>query len=264
MLGANAAALPTTYATVVEIGPGESLLAGLTAILCGAEHYYAWDVIKYTQIDANMAGFEQLVELFEQRAELPEGEFSRAMFPREFPSTVLTDARLEATLAPERLDAIRGALRSPGIECDGIKIEYRESLGQLDRPADIVFSQAVMEHVDDYQSEYAAMFNALAGGGVTSHEIDFSSHHFARDWNGHWSFADTEWRIVRGRRGWAINRAPLSWHVAAIEAAGFEIARIQRRVSPSRLERSHLHASFASMPVDDLTTVSALIHAVRR
>ncbi len=186
------------------------------------------------------------------------------MFERRFPGEMLGDETLTRCLEPERIAAIRAAVRSPGVDHDGIRVQYRADMSRLDRPADLVFSQAVMEHVDDFGTEYRRMADALAPRGVISHQIDFKSHHFARDWNGHWALAEWQWGIIRGRRRYAINRAPLHRHLEAMRAAGFEIAGVQRITRPSRLGRDRLQPSFAAMPADDLTTSSALVQAVKR
>ena len=161
----------------------------------GRAHYYAWDIVSYSPIKRSLALLDQLAALFEARTAAPEGDYSAAMFDRRFPAEVLTDARLDAWLAADRVSAIRAALSSPGTVNGGIQIEYRTTIDGLASPADLVFSQAVMEHVDDIDAEYARMYRALGSGGVTSHQIDFKSHGFARDWNGHWTLSDRQWRL---------------------------------------------------------------------
>ena len=57
---------------------------------------------------------------------------------------------------------------------------------------------------------YAVWMRHLCPGGLMSHQIDFTSHETARVWNGHWTFSDREWRLIRGRRSWFLNRQPLN------------------------------------------------------
>src|SRR5206468_3870653 len=114
---------------------------------------------------------------------------------------------------------------------------------------------------DDLGAEYGRMYRALAAGGIASHQIDFKSHRFAREWNGHWALGDRQWRIVRGARTYAINRAPLHEHVDVLMHAGFVDIAVERIVSPTVLERRDLQPRFAAMPAADLTTSSALVQA---
>ena len=258
--------LRTQFDTVVEIGCGASLGVGLAALLTGSRHYYALDVVTYTAPEENLKVLDELVELFEARAPIPEGEYAPAILPpasRDFPSDVLDDDRLAAGMAAGRIAAIRRALLEPGTDQDGITIEYQPSWTALKRPADLVLSQAVMEHIPDFPGAYASMHDALAPGGVVSHHIDFRSHHFARDWNGHWTFGDTEWRIVKGRRLYAINRAPLHEHLAALTAAGLRLVGVHRVTDASNLQRADLMPRFQRMPDEDLVTGDALIQAVK-
>jgi hypothetical protein len=74
---------------------------------------------------------------------------------------------------------------------------------------EMIFSQAVLEHVDDLRGTYAAMASWSTPTGFLSHEIDFRSHGLARDWDDHWTIPDRQWRVIRGRRPYLINRAPL-------------------------------------------------------
>ena len=94
--------LPCGPATVCEIGPGETVGAGLAALISGADRYiavdgtWAWDTAK------NLAMFDSLVALFRRR----EPRASSG----EFPSRVLTDDRMERALDPTRLRRIRDSI----------------------------------------------------------------------------------------------------------------------------------------------------------
>jgi hypothetical protein len=261
---ARNASLPTKFHTVVELGPGDSLGTGLAALLTGTDHYYASDLISYVRREHNLRLLDELVTLFRDRTSIPEGEFAPAAAgSRDFPADILTDERLGAALVTERVDAIRRAVQHVGVEQAGIKVEYQPSWEGFDRQPQLVFSQAVMEHVDNFEAAYRAMHRALAPSGVTSHQIDFRSHEFARDWNGHWTYNDVQWRLIRGRRRWALNRAPLHEHIAALKRAGFRIVGVHRLTEHSRLQPTAFAERFRSMPPEDVTTRSALVQAVK-
>ena len=125
---------------------------------------------------------------------------------------------------------------------------------------DLVFSQAVLEHVEDIDTTYDALFRWLKPGGVMSHQIDFKSHGLTRDWYGHWTLPSWVWRLVRGRRSYLINRMPASAHVAAMQRAGFEIV-VQVPVRADSPPRSTLAAGFRDLTDDDLRTCGLFVIA---
>ncbi len=50
---------------------------------------------------------------------------------------------------------------------------------------DLIYSQAVLEHVTDMTGVYEAMHRWLKPDGVMSHQIDYRCHGKADTWNGH-------------------------------------------------------------------------------
>jgi SAM-dependent methyltransferase len=175
-----------------------------------------------------------------------------------FPDDLDTDAPLE----PAHVEAVKAAAAGAGVEVDGLLVSY-EPGWTTQRPGeqvDAIFSQAVLEHVDDLPAVYRAMYEWVKPDGCVSHEIDFTSHGFARAWNGHWTFSDREWRLVRGRRRWAINREPLSTHLTLLEGTGFVVVDVQKGPGPA-LDRRLLAPRFQNLDDSDLRTASAFILA---
>src|SRR6185437_257599 len=124
----------------------------------------------------------------------------------------------------------------------------------------MIFSQAVLEHVDDLETAYCAMRAWLAPEGWLSHQIDFRCHGTARKWNGHWTYGDRTWRMLRGCRAFLINREPHSTHVRLLREAGFIVACDDMTNGPA-IDRRKLAPRFASMSDTDLTTCGAFIQA---
>src|SRR3981081_1310518 len=52
--------LPTTFKTMVELGPGDSLGIGLAALLSGVERYIALDVVQHASGAQNTADFREV------------------------------------------------------------------------------------------------------------------------------------------------------------------------------------------------------------
>ena len=109
--------LPTTFKTMVELGPGDSLGVGLAALLSGVERYIALDVVQYARDTEDLRIFEELIALFKAGAPIPdEAEFPlvRPLLPSyAFPADLLTSARLEMALHPARLELVRSGITNP-------------------------------------------------------------------------------------------------------------------------------------------------------
>ena len=245
---------------VAELGPGDSLGTGLAALLAGGRRYHAFDIVDYANPTTNLRILGELIDLFQVRKPIAGSVYaSPALRNTDFPE----DIDIDEMAAPDRVEAIRAALTRVGVENNGFLISYEPewtTQASLAEEPEVIFSQAVLEHVDDLPAAYAAMHRWLKHGGCISHEIDFTSHHFARAWNGHWSFSDREWNLIRGRRRWAINREPLSTHLELLTNAGFTIVDVQRGPGPP-LDRRKLDKRFSHLTDTDLTTASAYVLA---
>ena len=57
--------------TLAELGPGDSLGIGLSAMLCGVDNYYALDVVRHSNLETNLKILDDLVALLESRAARP-------------------------------------------------------------------------------------------------------------------------------------------------------------------------------------------------
>ena len=261
--------LNTSPRNVAEIGPGDSLGVGLTALLTGAERYYAFDVMEHASTEHNLHVFDALVELLSARVTVPDDREFPNVVPRlpdyEFPYEILTPARLRATLAPARVARIRAALQNSASR-DSL-ITYRAPWFGADMiehdSIDMLFSQAALEHVDALSEMYAAMHAWLAPVGFLSHSVDFKSHGFSDEWNGHWAYSDLMWKVVRGKAVWAINREPWSRHVQYLKEAGFNIVYADVIHRESNIARARFAARYRNGPKTDLTTSDVLYQAVK-
>jgi hypothetical protein len=255
---------------VAELGPGDSLGVGLAALVSGAEAYHAFDVVKHARVELNQAVLEEIVSLYRNRAEIPgEDEFPEVrpnLKSYAFPHHILTDAVLAEALAEARLARIRDSVARQNTP--GSMIDYRTRWfddAAIERDStDLVFSQAVLEHVDDLPGAYRAMALWLKPGGLTSNQIDFRCHKTAHVWNGHWLYSDRVWRLIRGRRAYLLNRAPFSRHLALLKENGLTLAGSRTDTLASTIARGDLAPRFRDMTDDDLTTSSALVQGIKR
>ena len=95
-----------------------------------------------------------------------------------------------------------------------------------------------------------------------SHTIDYNSHGYTRDWNGHWTIPEYLWKIVKGKRPYLINRLPHSTHIEAMKEVGFQIVGEIKKNSAS-LARHKLSKKFQTISDDDLGTSGAFILAIK-
>jgi hypothetical protein len=257
--------------SIAELGPGDSLGIGLAALLSGCQEYYALDVVKYWDVERNLNIFDQLVELFESRAPVPtRNEFPKMKPDLEdygFPRDTLTDARLGESLAAERRAKIRAELEnieSANTTFIRYHIPWYDSQVIQRDSVDFIYSQAVLEHVEDLENTYSAMFGWLKPNGVMSHQIDFKSHGITRSWNGHWTFSDFEWRIVRSGKTFYINREPYSTHLRLLEKHGFTVKHQRLYPAASAVSRHHLRGRFTSLSDEELSTTGMFVLAEKK
>jgi SAM-dependent methyltransferase len=258
---------------VAELGPGDSIGVGLAAILSGCKSYLAFDRVPFAVVDRNIRVFEELVELFQQRTPIPDDTEFPDLYPcldrYDFPAYLFPGDHLEKVLEEDRLRAIREVLMTGKSRIDNmVSILYTapwDSSNVVENDSvDMIFSQAVMEHVDALRGSYEMMHQWLKPGGIISHEIDFKCHRTARHWNGHWAYPDAIWKIIRGRRPYFLNRQPCGHHLDLIRQTGFEIAHVERQVRQQSIHRTDLAVGLRNMPDEDLMTSSAYIIALKK
>jgi len=255
---------------VAELGPGDSIGIGVAALLTGVEKYYAFDLVRYSDLSRAREMLDELVRLFTDREPVPGEQEFPSLNPKlesySFPHQLLEEERMRAALSPRRVAAIRSAIEHAGDAPSMIRYEapWNDPAIIPAGSVDLIYSQAVLEHVDDLEGVYAAMRRWLKPGGVMSHQIDFKCHRKADTWNGHWTYSDFAWKVVVGRRSYLLNRAPHSCHVALLQKSGFEIVSDRMIRSHSALRRPQLAARFRDLSEDDLTTSGAYIVATPR
>ncbi|MEO8017481.1 MAG: hypothetical protein ABI769_06690 [Pseudomonadota bacterium] len=261
--------LDTNPRAVAELGPGDSIGIGIAAVLTGVENYFAFDVVAHANTERNLAIFDGLVELFRAEVDIPDEEEYPRVGPTlddyRFPGDVLTPARLRAALKPARLARIRQSIQHT--DSRDSMIQYRapwSTAAAVEKETlDLVFSQATLEHVDGLPDVYRAMFAWLKPGAYMSHQIDFKCHNSATEWNGHWTYSDLMWKLVRGKDVWLINRLPYSAHVEMMEKTGFRIVGEQLVRRASGVKRHQLASQFRRIPDNDLTITDAFVQAIK-
>lgn len=269
---ANENGFPGVPNKLAELGPGDSLGIGISALLSGSEKCYALDIVRYTDAKKNLEIFEKLVTLFRERTAVPRDLSFSQIQPEldnyDFPHHILTDALLEASLKPERLNRIRESIRnldnpeySSGPDCMiCYKVPWTDSAVIETGKIDMIISQAVLQHIDDIELTYQSMNIWLKESGYISHCIDLRSMGTSDSWYGHWSYSDLEWKIVKGRKKYLINRLPYSEHIALAKKYGFDISN-EKRVISDMPDRKELAPEFKNFNETDLATSNLFLQA---
>jgi hypothetical protein len=254
---------------VAELGPGDSIGIGLAALISGCEQYFAFDVVEHANIKRNLAIFEDRVTLFQNKAPIPGDDEWPKVTPRladyRFPSHILDHHRLANALAPSRIAKIRDSIRDSCKKDSMIsyKVPWYEDNVLSAESVDMIYSQAVLEHVDDLRNTYRAMFSWLKPTGYISHAIDYKCHGTASEWNGHWLHSDFLWKLIRGRLPYLLNREPHSAHIHLMQTQGFKILCNDSFTLESKYEVNQLAPRFRSITPQDLVTSEAFVQCVK-
>jgi SAM-dependent methyltransferase len=270
LIKAHEAGFTVPPRSFAELGPGDSLGVGLAAVLSGVDVYYAADVKPYAELSRNLSILDELLVLFDKRADIPGADEFPGCRPilrdYRFPDAILPADRLRTALAPTRLDQIRAILRQERRHANGIQIRYA---APWDDPriipagtVDLILSQAVLEHVEDVPLAYEAMARWLRPGGYMSHTIDFRSHGITHRWNGHWALSDRIWRLVKGSRTYLINREPCAEHLRQIERLGMRVVG-QERVEGPALPAGEIAPRFSDISELDLRTQGVFVQVIK-
>ena len=255
---------------VAELGPGDSLGASLAALLSGCQSAVALEVDKYGNVEKNLTIFEELVELFKNKTPIPDqNEYPRVipfLEQYDFPAHIISDEILAKTLSEERLNTIRREIKdvyNPNNTLIKYHIPWNDDKIVDAETIDFVYSQAVMEHVEDVKGTYEAVYKWLKPGGLTSHSIDFKSHNITKSWNGYRTFSELEWKIVKGGRLFLINRVPYSTHIELQKKLNLKILKSIPYKKENEIPHEQFSEKFKQLSEEDMTTSEAYILSIK-
>ena len=267
----------THFPSMVELGPGSSIGVGVLALLTGTNKYVGLDVVELNQAFNYETIIEEFILLLKNRTAIPDDKEFPRVHPKllnySFPEHIFSAEFLKKTLHKDRIATIKGMLKdfhneNRFVSKKEMSIQFiksgEDNMDQLPfNSADLVFSQAVLMAVSNLDETYSMIQQFLKKGGVTSHQIDFKSFNTSDKWNGHWTYSDTIWKIILGRKPYLINRAPYSIHASLHDKYGLKIIKAQKEYLNSDLSKSQLAPRFETMPDEDLITRSVLIQSLK-
>jgi hypothetical protein len=255
---------------VVELGPGDSLGIGFAALLSGCQSLVALDVIKYWDVERNLKIFEELVLMFKNKVPIPDNNEYPNVTPQlnnyDFPVNIISDKILKESLTEERIDAIREEIKNiDNSQNTFVKycIPWDDYRVILSDNIDFVYSQAVLEHVENLEGTYDAINKWLKKGGVMSHSIDFKSHGTTKSWNGYRTYSEFEWNIVKGGRVFLINRIPYSGHKELQQKNNFKILIDIPKKMSNNIPKYQFAEKFKNLSEEDMTTSGVYMLSIK-
>lgn len=192
---------PVKGKSVLEIGPGDNILAGLAFLAAGASSYTALDRFP------GPYGSPTAKEWYRLLAE---------DWPRRYPG-LPWPAGLDPSSFPESSDVT--VVRKG--------VEDTDSVGQFD----IVCSYVVAEHVLSIDAFARMTRKAIGAGGSALHVIDFGGH----EWNAFGDpflflkFPERLWRMMGSNRGLP-NRVRFRDYINAFERHGLKVEVVNRKI----------------------------------
>ncbi len=264
LVALRSAGITRHFGSIAELGPGDSLGIGLAALLCGADRLQALDVVPYAASVENASVLLELEALLDRQALIPGDEEFPGVVPRlddyRFPRALIGDL----SAGESRRRYIEQALRG---EESRVAVTYRvpwdSTALTIAEPVDLLYSQAVMEHVEEPEAAYAAMARWVVPGGAMSHVIDLRSHRLTPGWDGHLQYPPAVWRLVKGARPYLLNRQPASQHRQWLEASGFRVLRESRVHLAPTVANGDLARPYRDWSDEDRQTSSVHFVAVR-
>jgi len=220
--------------TYLELGPGESLATAIVAWAFGADGGALVDAGDFAVRDV-----DAYQPLLDKLAEQPRVRDTRRLRAHD-----TLDALLAAVNAQVRTDGLQGLKSLPS---DSV---------------DLVFSQAVIEHVPlaDFAATARELRRVQRASGVASHRIDFKDHLQGSINSLRFSEALWEKPWFAMRSGFYTNRLRFSAVKTVFEQAGFSVAVLeQNRWSAAPIARAALDPAFRALSDDDLRTSGAVL-----
>jgi len=219
--------------SVVEFGPGDNLVSGLSLLAAGAASYTVLDrfVPDYSAPEAKR-WYRGLAAAWPEY--YPERPWPRWLEPASFPEGL-----------GERVGFIAGSIE--------------EARG--DDRFDLVCSFQVGEHVDDVGEFARLTADLMKPGGLGIHRVDFGPHDCWERYDDPLTFlrfSPPLWAAMGSNRG-TPNRARHHEFLEAFAAAGLRIDCVDRTwFSPKQVDVERLPGRFRSMPIESLLTESVV------
>jgi SAM-dependent methyltransferase len=215
--------------TIVEIGPGSSLIPAALYASAGARHVYCVDIFRHPAI----------LDALPYRTAFELAKLDADYFVRDANEIILKEEGGKATLNRDHITFLR-----------------RESFDTRlpDASVDYVFSMATIEHLNDPLQSILEWKRVLKPGGISAHIAALADH---RDFSKPYEYLKLDPAAWRGRFG--PGGAPLhefvnQWRPVdfrrAFEQAGFEILEYSTEIK-SAYNREQIRTLYPNQGISD-------------
>jgi len=215
---------------LLEYGPGDVPGVAMLMVAHGADQVLCVDRFPLVRMSPKNV---QIVKLMLERLPKPQRERAEACFRKP--------AQLQSGFNPRSIDYL---VRPSG-------------LSGLVNEIDLVFSRAVLEHVNDLPATFRDMYSALKPGGIAIHLVDLKSHGLHRQNPLDFLCWPTWlWSLMYSEKG-VPNRLRVNAYRDAVAQSGLEIIALKPTLlaSPADVSavRPDLAAPFKDLSEEDLS-----------
>ncbi|GAB4468843.1 MAG: hypothetical protein OHK0044_10580 [Burkholderiaceae bacterium] len=226
---------------LLEYGPGDLPGVALLMIALGAKKVICAD--RFPLVRPSAFGAQVMASLLQRLPERRRARAQAALLDPERPQRGFRSERIQYVVQPSGLSHVRSA-------------------------CDLVYSRAVLEHVDDLDATFADMDAALKPRGIAIHLVDLKSHglHGSNPLD-FLTWPSWLWNLMYSQKGmpnrWRINR-----YRAALARTSLRVDHLEpiARYLPSQIAevRAHLAPEFRALSDEDLSWMNFWLVAQKR
>jgi SAM-dependent methyltransferase len=237
----------TRGAAVLELGPGPHLGTCLLFALAGSS-VTAVDIRRYLLPDHRQVLYQVLKAV----------QGASPLLARDLELDAGLVPAIQAEVSASDDDQLPGRITyvSP---CDAAAVPLTGS------SQDLVFSQAVLEHVKNPEAVVREQRRLLRIGGLASHQIDLRSHLDRGQPNGHRHFSARTWRWMTSNRSAYTNRLTRRAWLELFDANGFDVLECidNERADLDASELELVHPQLGALTLDDMKPMGVQVLARR-
>ena len=228
---------------ILEIGPGNSLAIALLFLAHGARKVSLIDRFQHLFWDSRDIDFHKHI--------------------------LKKIAKSKAPCASSAINSISFDNNANSVNFDNDRIEYQQCdatrLPFASKSIDLVFSNAVLEHIHNPQKVICEIARVTKRNGIGIHEVDFRDHFFKQEPLRLLKYPDWLWNLMSWNRPGYTNRLRAPDFLELFKSAGFDIQRqLTIREYEGNINNLKLDSRFKMYPPDDLRILAFWLMVKKR